>query len=142
MRTFVLVAILLTASSCQRDEGVDYAKETNPPKSTTSTVPLSTTDAPPPQMAEVPEGVELKEYTIRMAQTLPAGKHTFAVVNAGKETHSIEFEGNGLETGLPEPLSRGNKTTFEVTLKPGTYEVYCPVDDHQERGMTMKLVVK
>ena len=141
MRAFALTAILLMFIACQRDEGADYAKDGNPPKSTTSTVPL-TTDPPPGQTAEVAQGVELREYTIQMAQTLPAGKHTFAVLNAGKETHGLDIEGNGLETGLPEPLSRGSKTTWEVTLKPGTYDVYCPVDDHQERGMTMKLVVK
>jgi uncharacterized cupredoxin-like copper-binding protein len=64
------------------------------------------------------------------------------IVNAGKERHSIEIEGNGLEAGLSAPLSRGDQTRWEVTLTPGTYEVYCPVNDHQEKGMTTRLVVQ
>jgi uncharacterized cupredoxin-like copper-binding protein len=28
-----------------------------------------------------------------------------------------------------------------VTLQKGTYEVYCPVDGHKERGMQTKITV-
>ena len=31
---------------------------------------------------------------------------------------------------------------FFVDLRAGTYQVYCPVADHEERGMTRPLVVQ
>jgi uncharacterized cupredoxin-like copper-binding protein len=31
---------------------------------------------------------------------------------------------------------------MQVDLKPGTYEVYCPVANHKGKGMEMKLTVK
>jgi uncharacterized cupredoxin-like copper-binding protein len=128
--------ILLSGVACQRDAGVDYAREANPPKATTTAV------SPPVEPAQPAGTVELTEYSIRMPQTLKAGKHVLTIVNAGKERHSIEIEGNGLEAGLSAPLSRGDQTRWEVTLTPGTYEVYCPVNDHQEKGMTTRLVVQ
>lgn len=101
-------------------------------------VPTRTPAAP----ATADQRVELVEWAIRMPQSLPAGKHAFSVVNAGKETHSFEIEGNGVHASLPQNLPRGNSSRVEVELKPGTYTVYCPVDGHKGKGMSTTLVVQ
>jgi hypothetical protein len=85
--------------------------------------------------------VELLEYQITMPDTLPATPMTLNVANAGKEDHGLVIEGNGYRASLPEPLKRGDRTTLDIDLKPGTYEVYCPVDGHKGKGMSRTLTV-
>jgi uncharacterized cupredoxin-like copper-binding protein len=87
--------------------------------------------------------VRLVEYRIEMPATLPAGPTTFAVRNDGKRKHNIEIEGQGLEAKLPSDLDPGQRGELTVDLKPGQYEVYCPVRDHKAKhGMTTTLTVR
>jgi uncharacterized cupredoxin-like copper-binding protein len=88
----------------------------------------------------------LTEWSVALAPaTLPAGEVTFRVVNAGTIHHALEVEGEGVEEET-EHLQPGRDGTLTVRLPPGTYEVYCPVDDetgdHRELGMTTRLVVQ
>jgi uncharacterized cupredoxin-like copper-binding protein len=64
------------------------------------------------------------------------------VTNTGKETHGFEIEGNGIEKALKPRLKKGESGSLQVDLKPGTYEVYCPVLGHKRRGMSLNLTVK
>ena len=77
--------------------------------------------------------------------TLPAGKYTFRVENSGKTNHALEIEGNGQEWETGD-LKPGSASELTVDLTPGTYELYCPVEEkdveHEEKGMKRKLVVK
>lgn len=85
--------------------------------------------------------VHLIEYAIHMPQTLPSGPIAFNIENGGTEQHAFEIEGNGIEQ-KSEVLQRGDSTTLEVTLPPGTYTVYCPVANHAEKGMRTSVTVK
>ena len=85
--------------------------------------------------------VQLQEYEIRMEPTLPAGRQTLALANSGREDHGFEIEGNGLHVQSPT-LKRGDRATLDVDLKPGTYEVYCPVDGHKGKGMRRTITVR
>jgi uncharacterized cupredoxin-like copper-binding protein len=85
--------------------------------------------------------VHLSEYAIAMPHTLPAGPVTFLVRNEGKKTHSFKIEGPGLIEALAKPVKPGASESLEVTLKPGEYRVYCPVGDHEAKGMTIPLAV-
>jgi len=62
--------------------------------------------------------------------------------NAGSIPHAFEVEGAGIEqeTDLIQP---GSSATLTLTLKPRTYEVYCPVgaDSHKKLGMETHLKV-
>ena len=93
-------------------------------------------------VASPDQPVQLIEYAVRMPQTLKAGKQSFYVENAGKESHSLEIEGGGVETGLTTVLSRGSRGQMEVDLKPGTYTFYCPIEGHREKGMALKVTVE
>jgi plastocyanin len=80
--------------------------------------------------------VELSEYTIA------AGTVTFTIANGGSIPHAFEVEGQGIEqeTAVIQP---GSSATLTLTLKPGTYEVYCPVGEasHKKLGMETHLKV-
>src|SRR2546425_6709465 len=87
--------------------------------------------------------VKLSEWKVELSQgTIPAGSVTFTVTNAGSIPHAFEVEGQGIEqeTAVIQP---GASATLTLKLKPGTYEVYCPVgnDSHKKLGMETELNV-
>lgn len=88
--------------------------------------------------------VELTSYEIDMPKTLQAGTITFHVVNNSQDDeHSIEIEGEGIEEELEPHLEPGEEGTLTVDLAPGTYRVYCPVNDHaEEHGMEIEITVE
>ena len=130
-RLLVFAALLLI--SCHENE----PREAQPPL---VAPPTATTGER--ATAATGQEVQLIEYAIRMPQTLQAGKQSFQIENAGKEMHSLEIEGNGIHEGIESPLSRGSRAGLEIDLPPGTYTVYCPVEDHRQRGMTLQVTVQ
>jgi uncharacterized cupredoxin-like copper-binding protein len=71
-----------------------------------------------------------------------SGKLTLAMDNPAStaKQHGIAVEGNGVDKD-GQIVSPGSKSTVTVTLKPGTYEYYCPVPGHKAAGMKGTLVV-
>jgi hypothetical protein len=67
---------------------------------------------------------------------------TFTITNSGVVPHAFEVEGQGIEkqTAVIQP---GAQSSLTLTLKPGTYEVYCPVGEnsHKMLGMETHLTV-
>jgi plastocyanin len=72
-----------------------------------------------------------------------AGKVTVVMTNpAGNQApHGIEVEGNGVEKA-GQVVPSGGTSTATADLKPGTYDFYCPVDDHRAEGMEGTLTVR
>jgi uncharacterized cupredoxin-like copper-binding protein len=79
------------------------------------------------------------------------GTYTFKAENKGSTQHSLEIEGKGLksegskegEAELKQVLNPGQSGVLTVTFqRPGTYEMYCPVDSHEQEGMKSEVVVK
>jgi uncharacterized cupredoxin-like copper-binding protein len=85
--------------------------------------------------------VKLTEFTIEMPTTVPVGPVTFSVTNAGTMEHNFEVEGQGIEKKFDTNLKPGETRSLRVDLPAGTYTIYCPVDDHQKRGMQLELKV-
>jgi uncharacterized cupredoxin-like copper-binding protein len=85
--------------------------------------------------------VSLVEFAIEMPTEIPAGPTTFQITNNGTIEHNFEIEGQGIEEELEADLAPGESGTLELDLEPGTYEVYCPVDDHRGQGMEIELTV-
>lgn len=87
--------------------------------------------------------VKLSEWKVELSQThVPAGDVKFAVTNGGSIPHAFEVEGPGLEKETPV-IQPGASATLTLTLKPGRYEVYCPVgnDSHKNLGMEAQFEV-
>jgi plastocyanin len=88
--------------------------------------------------------VTLSEWKIEMARdTLRPGPVTFEVRNGGTMTHGFYVRGEGVDKGTRDIAAR-ESASLTVTLKPGTYEVFCPMSElsHKQAGMSRKVVVK
>ena len=79
------------------------------------------------------------------------GTYMFKAENVGSMQHSLEIEGKGVksegseggEAELKQVLDPGQSGVLTVTFqKSGTYEMYCPVDGHEQEGMKGEVVVK
>jgi plastocyanin len=64
------------------------------------------------------------------------------VSNIGVMTHGLHVRGEGVDKGTRDIPAR-QAETLTLTLKPGTYELFCPMSEgsHKEAGMTRKIVV-
>jgi len=83
--------------------------------------------------------VQEKEWKVLPATTTVAhGVIAFDVKNVGKIQHDLAVQGSASKTAL---ISPGKSTTLTVTLKPGTYTLYCSVPGHRQLGMVAKLTV-
>jgi plastocyanin len=84
----------------------------------------------------------LSEWTIQLSEaTVPTGQVTFTVTNGGSIPHALEVKGNGTEKATPL-IQPGASATLTLTLKPGTYEVYCPVGENSHKKLGMETHLK
>lgn len=86
---------------------------------------------------------KLSEWKVALSQrTITAGTVTFRIANTGSIPHAFEVEGQGIERAT-EVIEPGSSATLKIMLKPGTYDVYCPVgaDSHKHLGMETHLRV-
>jgi uncharacterized cupredoxin-like copper-binding protein len=83
------------------------------------------------------------EWAIRLSQThLAAGPTTFVAVNKGKVAHSLEIDGPGVANErIPGTIAPGSSMRLTVTLKKGSYDVFCPLPGHKQRGMDVHVTV-
>jgi uncharacterized cupredoxin-like copper-binding protein len=104
---------------------------------------------------EVIKTVIIKESEFKLSPSSVTlskpGTYTFKAENKGSTQHSLEIEGKGVksegseegEAKLKQDLNPGQRGVLTVTFqRPGTYEMYCPVDGHEQEGMKGEVVVK
>lgn len=155
-KLLVIVCLLVVAAiglgACQAG-ATPAATSTPAPQSTAEPTEATTpTEVPTEAPTEAPQEeatpaqantvqVGLTEYTIDMPSSLPAGPTTFEVTNNGTFNHNFEIEGQGIEQVFDTNLQPGETRTVQVDLAVGTYDVYCPVDGHADRGMRLELTV-
>ena len=81
------------------------------------------------------------EFKIDLAPTtLKAGTYTFNVTNGGNFKHNLVVEGNG-DKGTSDTFNAGQAGALTVTLKAGTYNVYCGIPTHKGKGMDLTITV-
>ena len=81
--------------------------------------------------------VKLDEYgmDVEGAEDLKPGPAVIEITNNGKEEHSFVFEGTDTVERLEENIKPGETKTMNVNLEPASYNVYCPIDNHKNKGM-------
>lgn len=87
--------------------------------------------------------IDESEYKLRPSSVTldEVGTYEFKAVNKGSVTHALEVEGNGVEEESEE-IAPGKSATFRITFKgAGSYEMYCPVDGHEDKGMVGKITI-
>lgn len=94
---------------------------------------------PPDERVEI----EATSYAYAPARvTVGPGTVRFVIHNAATIVHGFEVEGRGLEEEIDEIPAGATDSLTVVLDETGTYEIYCPVDDHEQRGMTGTLTVE
>lgn len=86
--------------------------------------------------------VTMTEYHFNMPATAKAGPTTFVIKNAGRKEHTLAIKGQGIDEKLSPNPKPGQTATLQVDLKPGVYEINCPLPFHTMRGMKTTLTVK
>ena len=89
-------------------------------------------------------GVTVSETEFKLApssaQAANSGSVTVQVKNAGTTDHALVVEAPGGEVKTPT-LAPGKTAVLKADLKPGTYQMYCPIDGHKDKGMKGEIKV-
>jgi len=109
----------------------------------TAALALAGCSGPGASQQPITTTLHLSEYKITPARlSLDAGIYTFTAINDGTISHAVVLTGNGVQGHTKDlAFGPGHSEGFTVTLKPGTYQFFCPVDGHQRLGMQGTVVV-
>ncbi len=132
VRAAAVLLLVLAVGACGEDrgEGLHTTPAAVGTGATTvgtvvdATVPVSLTDFRLPRNVRVPRG----------------GVIGFEATNDGQAPHALAVVGPAGQART-QTLKPGERTTVEVRLPPGTYKWYCPVGDHERRGMVGRVRV-
>jgi uncharacterized cupredoxin-like copper-binding protein len=82
------------------------------------------------------------DFHIALSKTsFKAGKYVFDAVNKGQTTHALMITGPGIKMAMTKDIQPGQSATLAVTLKKGTYDVFCPIPGHKALGMNLNINV-
>jgi hypothetical protein len=94
---------------------------------------------PPPARVQV----VAQEFSYSLSRRkVKAGKVIVELVNRGQDAHDLDLERVGSTHVIHFPkVEPGHYVDKMLTLKPGKYLLWCPIADHQQRGMQTTLLV-
>ncbi len=102
-------------------------------------------EAPTGAPASGPARVQVtaKEYSFTLSRPeVPAGEVILELVNRGEDAHNLHVaEGAGAEAGAAPNTEPGTVRDLHVTLRPGSYTLFCSLPGHEAKGMHATLVV-
>lgn len=122
----LIIAGSLAAGGCGEERG--QATRTVPEP----VGPVPTTD---PRAVAV-ASVSLVDYVLAAdrSRVARAGLIAFEATNDGTVRHALAVDAPAGRVST-RALRPGQRATFAVRLPPGMYKWYCPVADHEQRGM-------
>ena len=132
MSVFVIVSIVLFAGMLTAVSVFDVEAEAKGGKKAGAGAPAKT----------IPVTESEFKIALPAESGLKAGNYTFAVKNAGKIGHDLAISGAGI-AGTPKTalINAGGTSKLTVSLKAGTYTLYCTVPGHKAAGMVAKLTI-
>ena len=128
------VALSLGLGACGDDDDDDESASTGAATQEEQPAPSGS----PAETVTITE-TDFKIEPARVTVDKP-GVIEFEVENAGAAPHALEVEGGDVEEET-ETIEAGESTTLSVELTEGSYKLYCPVGDHEDRGMVGELNV-
>ena len=118
-RPFMLVAVLAIALAGAAVAGV---------------VAHATADAKTIKVTE-------KEFKITVTGKPAAGADKFVIKNTGKYAHALSIAGPGIKTKRTPLIKPSKSAVLTVTLKSGSYTLWCPVPGHAAEGMKTSFTI-
>lgn len=102
-------------------------------------------------LAAAPASASTSTTTVKATETdfhialskssFKGGKYVFDAVNKGQTTHALMITGPGIKMAMTKDIQPGQSATLAVTLKKGTYDVFCPIPGHKALGMNLNINV-
>ena len=154
----LLAPTLFLTACCDSDDGDSKCAATTTPAQTAAAVPatpaatsaaaVATPTAPAgPQVIEITAGEEGSGFYMRPGEVrVRPGAVTIKLVNAGPmRPHNVVVRTKAGDADLAESAraNAGESTTLEFTVsETGTYELYCSLPGHKDRGARGTLIVQ
>jgi uncharacterized cupredoxin-like copper-binding protein len=76
-----------------------------------------------------------KEFKITVIGKPAKGADRFVIKNTGQYAHALSIAGPGIKSKRTPLIKPGKSAVLNVTLKSGTYTIWCPVPGHAAEGM-------
>ena len=91
----------------------------------------------PPQHPPARVQVVAQEFSYSLSRTkVKAGRVIVELVNRGQDTHDLDIRRIGGTHIFHFPsVDPGQVADRELKLRPGRYQLWCAIADHNERGM-------
>lgn len=139
-KLMMAMLVLLAIAGCSRNQTAPPAGgPTSTKVAPKSAAPVTKTGE---TMAAHMVDAQLGEWFVKLTPaTAKPGMVHFTIRNVGKAIHSLAIEGQGIKQESPR-IEAGKSTTLMVDLKPGKYQVWCPVGHHKAKGMLAEFTVK
>ena len=138
------LCVVLLVAGCGSSKKKESTQSSAPPPQQTSTTTTPAPSSSQPsgkggtlKLSADPSALKFDKSTL----TAKAGKVTLVMDNPSSFPHAIAVEGNGVDKD-GNTVMKGGVSKVSVTLKPGKYEFYCPVDGHKDAGMKGDLTVQ
>ena len=113
---------------------------TTPTEPTTPTTPTMPTT--PPQAIALHSASGTMLMFTETSLTASPGTVTIVLTNGSSITHGVGVRQGSTVLGTAASTAQpGGTTSLTLTLGPGTYQVFCPVDGHAALGMVVPLTV-
>jgi plastocyanin len=98
---------------------------------------------PPSEARDGRVAITLDDFLIRPQNVRAAvGELTFEVVNRGRLGHNFRLRGRDGEPVAIATMLPGRSGRETVRLEPGSYKMLCTVANHEQLGMTGRLLVR
>ena len=134
-----ITGVALSVAACSGG-GTASAPSSGGASPTASSQPSSQPSSSQPASHQVT--VQMTDFHLALSQqNFTPGIYTFVAVNSGQAVHAIEVDGPGVSDQQTDDVQPGQTARLTVTLQPGSYEMYCPVDGHKAKGMDTHFTV-
>jgi len=142
MLTPIAFAVLLAVAGCGGEGGTAGEPASPSPTATTAASPSPTETSPSPTDTGTVVTVEMTDFRLTLSQSsFTPGTYTFVAEEKGQAPHALAIRGPGVEAATPVVQPGGASQRLTVTLQSGEYQMWCPVGNHQQRGMELTLTV-